>query len=266
MVKKILLYTFISLCFIVLLALFMTNAVQLSDTQAELASTQNELTITQANLALNQANLGILEAKLSQTQSDLAKTQAELSATESELETTTEKLRETSSQLTQTETEYTETLTALNKEKELSIELQSSLDNLEANYNSFTAGYGYVTKDPTYKEMKAFLTADITDSFDYVKNEFVCHDFGAEVTGNAREQRIRCAYVLIDYIDDDTPGHAIIAFNTTDKGLIYIEPQSDEEVNLRVGYHYWSSIKAKPGYYYTEPDYDDTVEDILALW
>jgi hypothetical protein len=264
--KKILLYSFIAICFVFLLVLLYTNANQLTNTRQELASTQNTLTSTQADLAVTEANLAITETELSQTQSKLTTTQADLSDTQNELKTTNQQLEDTSSQLTQAQADYTKSLKSLDTEKALSAELQSSLDNLQVNYDSLTTGVGYLVKDPTYQEMKAFLAVDTTDSFAYVTDEFVCHDFAAQVSYNARLKNIRCAYVLIDFLDPNVVGHAIVAFKTTDRGLVYVESQTDEEVRLAVGTHYWSTVITKNGLPYLPPDYDDTVEDIFCLW
>jgi hypothetical protein len=242
---------------------FITNS-QLNDTKTELASTQTELTTTQANLAGAQTSLANTETQLSATQSDLASSEAKLGVTRTELETASQALDEKSSQLALVQADYLASKQALATEKGLSVELQNTLADLRANYASLTTGYGYVMKDPTYQEAKSFLAADITDSFTYITDDFVCHDFAAQVASNAIGQKIRCAYVLIDFTLP--PGHAIIAFNTTDKGLVYFEPQSDEEVQLRIGYSYWLSVIPKPGYYYEKPDYDDTVTEIFALW
>jgi hypothetical protein len=242
---------------------FIKNS-QLNDTKTELASTLTELTTTQADLTSAQTSLSNTETQLSQAQSNLASSEAKLAVTRTDLETASQALDEKSTQLARAQADYAASVKALDTAKSVSVELQTTFANLQANYASLTTGYGYVMKDPTYQQAKAFIAADATDSIAYVDDEFVCHDFAAQVASNAVSQKIRCAYVLIDF--SDPPGHAIIAFNTTDKGLVYFEPQSDEEVNLRIGYSYWLSITPKPGYYYERPSYDDTVKEIFALW
>jgi len=85
------------------------------------------------------------------------------------------------------------------------------------------------THNPTYAEMKAFLAADKTDSKPYVDGQYVCFDYAADVNNNADAAGIQAAYVRLRASDW---GHAVVAFNTVDRGLIYIEPQSDAEDNL----------------------------------
>jgi len=254
--KNVLLYSFTLLCLIVVLALWLINAGQLTDVRAELAFTQSELAVTRSGLAVTQANLATAQTKLSQTESSLADTQNELAAT-------SEQLQETDFQLAQVRSDYTNTLTTLNLEKEQSLELQTTFANLQANYDSLTDGYGYVLRDPTYREVKAFLAADKTDARTYVDDSYVCEDFSLDVKIHAMQQKIRCAFVSIRFVGDNA-GHAIVAFDTTDMGIIYIEPQSDEEVNLQVGKHYWTQCLITNVYYTTT--YDDTIERFNVIW
>ena len=50
----------------------------------------------------------------------------------------------------------------------------------------------------------------------------VCADFAEDVHNNAEVQGIKAAWVGIDFVGDDE-GHALNAFMTTDKGLVYID-------------------------------------------
>ena len=231
-----------------------------------LASTQSQLSSALTELSTTTIELATTESELSQTQADLTVTRDELTKTQDTLQTTADNLAAKSEKLTTTEVDLAAASEQLAVESELATTLQSSLNNLQANYDALTTGYSYVVKDPTYKEMKSFLSADIIDSFTYTTDEYVCHDFAAQVSSNAREKKIRCGYVLIDFLDADVVGHALIAFYTTDRGLIYVEPQTDEEVRLAVGKHYWSTVISKTGVGYLAPKYDDTVEDIFILW
>jgi hypothetical protein len=55
-------------------------------------------------------------------------------------------------------------------------------------------------------------------------------------------------------------GHTIVAFETTDKGLILVEPQFDQEVNLAIGKSY-SKINN-----FTPAPRDDTVKRFVIIW
>lgn len=79
--------------------------------------------------------------------------------------------------------------------------------------------------NPTYAELIAFIKADFTDTDDYLEGGaggYVCADFAEDVHNNAEAAGIRAAWVSIDFGRDDE-GHACNAFETTDRGLVYID-------------------------------------------
>ena len=103
-----------------------------------------------------------------------------------------------------------------------------------------------------------------TNTKKYVVNEFECRHFARLVNNNAESQGIRCGYVTLDF--DSLADHAIIAFNTTDKGIVYFEPQTDEEVeNLEVGNDYWTDCVVSNMNYQDEPG-DTIVSDPIIYW
>ena len=113
--------------------------------------------------------------------------------------------------------------------------------------------------NPTYKELREFLARDRTDSHLFIKGEYVCFDFAAELNNNAEANGIRAAYVRIR---SKEWSHAVVAFETVDKGLIFIEPQSDKDVGLVMGESYpWYQVGAN-----RPTDYEDTVEEIQIIW
>ena len=127
-------------------------------------------------------------------------------------------------------------------------------------------GHGYTLKDPTYEEAVTFLRQDKTDENEYIEDTYgvyVCSHFARDVGNNAEEAGLRCAFVELRYLEG---GHAIIAFNTIDKGLVYFEPRTDDRVRPVVGKRFYQCIEPKPGYYYEKPDFDDTIMDILVIW
>lgn len=152
----------------------------------------------------------------------------------------------------------------LNTSKELIESLEDTLSNLQVNYARLTTGYDYVLRDPSYQEMKAFLKQDETSEQEYLRNEYICVDFAANVKANAAEEGIRCAYVVIEYLGIN--GHAIIAFDTTDRGLVYIEPQFDWDVEPEIGRRYYECVVPPPGQHMVEPDYEDTIARIIVIW
>jgi len=93
--------------------------------------------------------------------------------------------------------------------------------------------------NPTYDEVREFLARDMTDSNPYIKGVYMCADFAADVNNNAEFQGIRTAYVIIHA---RAWSHAVVAFETTDKGLVSVEPISDAIVGVVVGRPYrWTA-------------------------
>jgi len=117
---------------------------------------------------------------------------------------------------------------------------------------------GYAPQNPTYQEMKTFLAQDTTNLNKYAPDEYMCTDFAAAVNNNADAKDIRCA--IVDVFYPEGYGHTIIAFETTDRGLIFIEPQFDQEVKLTVGQSYAQTND------FTPAPRDDTVNRYLVIW
>lgn len=76
--------------------------------------------------------------------------------------------------------------------------------------------------DPTWDQLKDFLLVDPTDENDYLPGIRVCAEFAAELHNNAEAAGIKAAWVSLDF-EDDSSGHALNAFNTTDYGLVFID-------------------------------------------
>jgi hypothetical protein len=126
------------------------------------------------------------------------------------------------------------------------------------------SGAKYVLHDPLYWEARNFLSSDSTDKKLYDEVNFNCVNFAQEVNNNAVKKGIRCAYVKLYLVGDD---HALIAFNTTDRGLVFFEPQEDYEAkNLEVGKDYYADCVIPPAGYYYENDPNMVIEGIDIIW
>lgn len=99
-------------------------------------------------------------------------------------------------------------------------------------------------QNPSWSQLIEFLKRDDTDKQRYSYNSFVCADFAEMLHNNAEDAGWRCAYVCVDL---SIGGHALNAFETTDKGLVYIDctnsislsPRSaDKTVEVKVGKAY----------------------------
>lgn len=118
------------------------------------------------------------------------------------------------------------------------------------------AGRGYNIRDPTYQEMVNFVEADQTDKNNYTSN-YTCTNFASDFINHAFKIGIECGYVEINF---PTSGHSIVCFNTTDHGLVFIEPQHDKIVALTVGQSYSSTNG------FVLPSYDDTIVKYVVVW
>lgn len=87
-------------------------------------------------------------------------------------------------------------------------------------------------KNPTFQELKEFVLADNTHRHPFVPNEYECRNFATDMVNNAVHKGLLAGFVLICYNQGQ---HAVVAFNTTDRGLIYIEPQTNASIDVKVG-------------------------------
>ena len=110
--------------------------------------------------------------------------------------------------------------------------------------------------------MTSFLINDTTNNNSYHNTNYNCAHYSRDINNNAEELGIRCAYIVLK-INTGVP-HALITFNTTDTGLVFFEPQTDEIVLLEVGKDYWiDCVVGKP---YEYEIFDTTIVDILRIW
>jgi hypothetical protein len=194
---------------------------------------------------------------------ELNETQDTLLLVGSELEAAQTRLADVRAELATVEAGLATVEIELNASKELVKSLKATLSNLQVNYARLTTGYGYVLRDPSYQEMREFLARDGTSEREWVRGEYTCVDFARDVKTNAARERIRSAFVLIEHPE---VGHAIVAFYTTDRGLVFIEPQEDWKVEPRIGKRYYQSVRPPPGYHVPRPVHDDTITRIIIIW
>jgi len=112
-------------------------------------------------------------------------------------------------------------------------------------------------RDPAYQEVVRFVASDLTDQRPYDRS-WACVAFAKEFRSNANKAGLKCAYVVVYFPEGYS--HALNGFNTTDRGLVFVEPQSDEVFSLVVGEPYWNRAR------YMAPEYNDTVLSYLLEW
>ncbi len=81
--------------------------------------------------------------------------------------------------------------------------------------------------DPSYGELLNFLKNDDTVKNKYVSPNFTCADFAQELQNHAESDGIRCGFAGISFLNSKY-GHAMDVFDTTDKGLVYVDTTSGE--------------------------------------
>ncbi|MFO7995602.1 MAG: hypothetical protein R6U93_00415 [Dehalococcoidia bacterium] len=81
----------------------------------------------------------------------------------------------------------------------------------------------------SWKELKKFLRKRV-DKSRYVPGSYVCEDFARSLQADAKAADLDCHLVYVDFGSDG--GHMCNAFDTKDKGLVYIDSTPPLEGNL----------------------------------
>ena len=77
-------------------------------------------------------------------------------------------------------------------------------------------------KDVTWDYLVQFVLEDFTDESPYIEDLQMCGSFAETLHNNAEAAGIRAAWVSIDIMGQDI-GHALNAFVTTDRGLVFVD-------------------------------------------
>ena len=94
--------------------------------------------------------------------------------------------------------------------------------------------------NPTYSELLKFIARDATNYNDYIEGEYTCVDFANTLVKNLMKEGYFACTARVEFED---VAHAIVVVNTTDKGLVYIEPQDDSIIKeINVGDNYCSLV------------------------
>lgn len=243
----------------------LTLETQVSTIQSEKAILETQVSSLQSETTSLNNEKNALETQVSDLQSNILKLQSEATGLENEKSTLETQVSQLQCNVSQLQSE----IVSLDNVK-VSLEtqvlgLQAEVTSLESEViQSFSSGYvegksdgyqlgydegyiqgieyltenGWYSKDPTYAEAIAFINSDKTDQNEYTP-DYVCYDFTADFNANAFQAGYRCGFVYIEFFDG---AHAITCFNTTDRGLIYIEPQTDEIVTITIGQSYQGYI------------------------
>jgi len=75
-------------------------------------------------------------------------------------------------------------------------------------------------------ELNSFLASDHTNWNEWIDDKYTCVNFAMDLVANARKHNIE-AWIVGVLFDRSETGHAFVAFETNDLGVVWIEPQSD---------------------------------------
>jgi hypothetical protein len=155
-------------------------------------------------------------------------------------------------------------------------------DKYPYNYLVFRGSmyYGEAEDRIDFKRIK-----NIIDGVSSPDSPHVCADFAERLHNNAEMAGIRCAYVSLDMIGYTDPfnlgiasdaGHACNAFETTDKGIVYIDctgdtdtdgpPYGDMIVKIAVGQEYNPDFLFPSGGWYLPAGIMGKVINIFITW
>jgi hypothetical protein len=104
--------------------------------------------------------------------------------------------------------------------------------NISSSENVTAANQTITLRNPTFEEMRNFIIKDPTSRKQFIANQYECRHFATQVDNNAKAAGWECGFALLCYAQGQ---HAVVAFNTTDRGLIFIEPQTDAAIDIKVG-------------------------------
>lgn len=118
-------------------------------------------------------------------------------------------------------------------EKNIS-KLERAIASLEESLTSIKTSKGVV--NPDYNTLINFLQKDHTERRNYDYDFYDCTDFSNTFVKNFNRQGYYSCNVELEFEDS---GHIIVGVMTTDKGLVFIEPQDDTLVwGLKAGKDY----------------------------
>ena len=124
-------------------------------------------------------------------------------------------------------TELSEVLSSLEKDQEV---LQTDYESLQAKHQRLLERLKEsALENPTWLELKEFIEDDDTDTLLYSKGDFDCDGFAITLRDRAASYSYRCAYVNVSF-GEGAIGHSFNAFETTDKGIIYVDVTNSDAI------------------------------------
>jgi len=137
--------------------------------------------------------------------------------------------------------EYVNTLNSIIDSQKSKIEnMENDISYLKSEINK------RISLNPTYEELVNFVKEDNTNELKYISEgyRFVCTDFANTFIKHFRERGYYSCEVDLYLVESgEEIGHTIVAVNTSDRGVVYIEPQNDKIIfSLNVGDNYCEKV------------------------
>jgi hypothetical protein len=215
---------------------------------------------------------------LLQARSESSLLRIEMGTLETDLEIANDSLAQTQEDLTSAQQELSSaklTISSLESELELYKDTWGSVaSDVQPPFQGADIVNYETASNPTWAELLDFLLKDTTDQNAYVTGVYMCGDFARDVHNNAEQAGIRAAYVAIDL---SSGYHALNAFKTIDRGLVFIDctgleawesgpSNRDKTVNVRLGSSYIpKSLFPESGWSVTWGNMG-TVLDVQIYW
>jgi uncharacterized membrane-anchored protein YhcB (DUF1043 family) len=267
----------------------------------KLLTMKNLLIVAGALLVLVFVALGIVIAQLNSYHTQIQSTKAELEHTQTELQSTQSSVESLQSQLNSTTDELNFTKQELATDEKTLQLYKDTYGEVYSDIQPHCLKPGLfkdmpipikltnnnVSHNPTWEELKSFLLSDETDTYTYHLPvydvqvpwfyvgdiPYVCANFAETVHNNAEKAGIRAAFVVVSFSEGED--HALNAFKTTDRGLVFIdctgsEPATlkpknlDSEVDLKLGKPYHRCFISTVGWYFQPTE--ETVTGIEVYW
>ena len=178
--------------------------------QTDYSSLQTQLQNTQIELNNSQAQADYWQSMYNYSQGQLQASQDQVTSLQTQLTDAQQSSSSTQSQLDM----YKNTCGA-----EIHTGLQPPY--LDGSNNNIDIIQNTNAVDQSWQTVRQFLLADDTNQLPYTYN-FVCGDFAERIYDDAEARGIRAAFVVVHFSDGSTP-HALNAFHTTDRGLVYTD-------------------------------------------
>lgn len=148
---------------------------------------------------------------------------------------------------------YEEAQVKLDKIQEDLEQVQERNEELEQSLSDLRDGTTFYR--PKLSSVESFLEANEVDENEYKEDEYTCVDYTFDLMKAGEKKGFETGFVYIYLYDESsTSAHSIAYFNTSDEGIIYVEPQTDTIMhNLPLNEYYWKVVYDTEG---TEYDGD----------